>query len=85
MLHVFEPRGTLQVCATLSFGTNSKDDVDVTLITSDGTGMCNKIIIITVDPRLSEPRLSELSIIRIQKQMKIIGSKFKKLSLHHHL
>ena len=27
----------------------------------------------TVDPRLSEPRLSEPSIIRIQKQMKIIG------------
>ena len=39
----------------------------------------------TVDPRLSEPQLSEPSIIRIQKQMKIIGSKFKKLSLHHHL
>ena len=37
-----------------------------------------------VDSRLSEPRLSEPSIIRIQKQMKIIGSKFKKLLLHHH-
>ena len=40
---------------------------------------------VPVDPRLSEPRLSKPSIIRIQKQMKIIGSKFKKLSLHHHL
>ena len=38
----------------------------------------------TVDPRLSEPRLSEPSIIRIQKQMKIIGSKFKKLALHNY-
>ena len=37
------------------------------------------------EPRLSEPRLSEPSIIRIQKQMKSVGSKVNKLSLHHHL
>ena len=39
----------------------------------------------TVDPRLSEPQLSEPSIIRIQKQIKILGSKFKEILLHHHL
>ena len=37
-----------------------------------------------VDPRLSAPRLSEPSIIRIQEQMKCLGSKFKIILLHYY-
>ena len=37
-LSVAEDEGTVQVCATLSLGTEV--DITVTLATSDGTGMC---------------------------------------------
>ena len=45
MLSVLEPRGTVQVCATLTVSADTEDSITVTLATSDGSGTLIIIVI----------------------------------------
>ena len=54
MLSVLEPRGTVQVCATLTVSADTEDSITVTLATSDGSGT---LIIIVILKNLYEKRL----------------------------
>ena len=67
----------MSLCATISSEGPLESPVEV-ILSSNNAGLYSwsckegEWVVITVYPRLSEPRLSEPSIIRIQKQMKLL-------------